>query len=359
MRLRVFFLLLCSSVLALPQMRMSVEQLRQFVQSAIKLKQDDRQVADYLRKVKLTNQLDDQTVEDLQGLGAGPKTVAALRILSEASGSLPKAPPPPPAPVYHPPPPPSSEEQARVLDAAREYALSYSTRLPDFICTQVTRRFVDPTGHSGWYAADVITERLSYYEQHENYKVVMVNSKPTEVDHEKLGGAISSGEWASMMREIFDPATGTRFEWERWATLRGRRTHVYNYFVSQDRSKYDIRVPDRHVIVAYKGLAYVDKETNAIAKITMQAVDVPSDFPVQEVQIGLDYDKTDISGHSFVLPIKFVLTSREGRYLSKNEVEFRMYRKFSTEATIQFETPDALPADATKEQPVEKAPPKQ
>ncbi len=42
---------------------------------------------------------------------------------------------------------------------------------------------------------------------------------------------------------------------------------------------------------------------------------------------------------------------REGRYLSKNEVEFRLYRKFGAEATITFDTPDALPDDKTKEQP--------
>src|SRR5579885_3349965 len=187
MRVRALVLLLCLSLPAAAQMKITVEQLRAFIQSAVQLKQDDRKVADYLRKMKLTNQLDDRTIEDLQGLGAGPKTVAALHELAEAAASLPKG----------PPPPPDAMEQKRVLEAARDYAINYTTRLPDFICTQVTRRFVDPTGHSGWYPADTITERLSYYEHKENYKVILVNSKPMDVDHEKLGGAISSGEWAS------------------------------------------------------------------------------------------------------------------------------------------------------------------
>jgi hypothetical protein len=41
------------------------------------------------------------------------------------------------------------------------------------------------------------------------------------------------------------------------------------------------------------------------------------------------------------------------RYGSKNETEFRLYRKFETGSTIKFETPDALPDDATKEKPPE------
>src|SRR2546425_8659552 len=41
-------------------------------------------------------------------------------------------------------------------------------------------------------------------EQHEDYKVVMVNDRPTDIAHEKLGGsATSSGEFGSIMKEIF------------------------------------------------------------------------------------------------------------------------------------------------------------
>ena len=40
--------------------------------------------------------------------------------------------------------PPTSEEQAAILDEVREYALTYSANLPDFICTQVTTRFAAP-----------------------------------------------------------------------------------------------------------------------------------------------------------------------------------------------------------------------
>ena len=56
---------------------MTVAQLVMFIRSSVELKQPDRQVAEYLRHVKLTDKLDDRTIEDLQSLGAGPKTVAA------------------------------------------------------------------------------------------------------------------------------------------------------------------------------------------------------------------------------------------------------------------------------------------
>ena len=40
---------------------------------------------------------------------------------------------------------------------------------------------------------------------------------------------------------------------------------------------------------------------------------------------------------------------RQGRYLTKNEVEFRLYRKFAAEASITFDTPDPLPDEKTQE----------
>lgn len=355
---RMLLLVCCAGLLASAQSRLSVEQLKEFIRSSVALKHDDRKVAEFLKKIKLTNQLDQATIEEMQGLGAGPHTVAALKTLSESTIGLPKAPPPPPKPVYVPPPAPSSVEQARILQAAKEYALNYSARIPDFICTQVTRRFIDPSGMESWRGEDVIQERLSYFEGHEDYKVVLYNNHVAEMSHEKLGGATSSGEFASMMREIFDPHTETEFDWERWGTLRGRRMHVFSYKVLQSRSKYSIYSgsANQRIVAGYHGLIYVDRDTEAVLKITLQADDLPVGFPIREVNLSLDYDHVSISDHDFILPLKAVLTSREGaKFLIKNEVEFRMYRKFSAESSItavDVQPPDALPADVTKEQPV-------
>ena len=82
------------------------------------------------------------------------------------------------------------------------------------------------------------------------------------------------------------------------------------------------------------------------------AAQSPADFPIQSVDLDMNYDFTKISGQDFLLPLKSEIRSREGRFLSKNETEFRMYNRFGADTTIQFgDVPDALPDDATKEQP--------
>src|SRR5438552_3040941 len=111
------------------QARLSVDQLTTFVKSSIQLKHPDKQVAGYLLKLKMSERLDARTIEELQGLGAGPATMEALRKLVEASASLSAAPPPvvkaPPPPI----PPPSLADQKAIIERVREYALHYSKGL--------------------------------------------------------------------------------------------------------------------------------------------------------------------------------------------------------------------------------------
>jgi len=149
MRVR-FALLLLGLCFWLPaQTKVTVDKLVGMIRSSIQLKHSDKEVANYVRKLALSQRLDDRTIEELQGLGAGPKTVEALNALRDASKDLP-APPPvvvaPETPAPAPFPPPSPAEQRRVIDQAREFALGYTKNLPNYICTQVTRRYVDPSG---------------------------------------------------------------------------------------------------------------------------------------------------------------------------------------------------------------------
>ena len=94
MRFKLIFVLMCSALMA--QRAMTVADLTTFIKSQIKLKADDKITANFLHTIKLTQKLEDSAVEELQGLGAGARTVAALRKLEEESAGLGTAPPPPP-----------------------------------------------------------------------------------------------------------------------------------------------------------------------------------------------------------------------------------------------------------------------
>ena len=346
------------SLAAYGQRQMSVPDLVTFIKSSIQMHNDDRAVASTVRRLKLTNRLDAGTVEDLQGMGAGPQTLSALRELITTSASLPPAapvaPPPPPAAI----PPPSPEELKRILAEITDRALDYTKSLPNFICAQVTTRSFDPSGTESWHQEDKIQEQLSYVDGKEDYKVVLVNNLPVaNMKHEQLGGITSSGEFGTMLYQIFNPQTQAQFDWERWATLRGRRMYVFGFHVAQPNSDYSIyhQASGRTIVAGYHGLIYADAVTKQIMRIKMDC-DGLEDFPINQVGLTLDYAPTRISEQSFVLPMAAEVRSRAGRQLGRNVIQFSLYRKFTSEATITFDTPDPIPEDQLKEQPAQVAP---
>lgn len=345
------------SVAVWAQSKLTVEQLVSFVKSSVQLRHDDRAIANFIKKnVKLSNRLDARQVEELQGMGAGPQTVAALKGLITESASLEAPPPPAPKLVVAGPPPPDSIEQKKILAEITEEARNYVKGLPNFICLQVTRRYGDASGLENFRLIDTIAERLSYFEQKEDYKVISINGVPVtgNVKHEQKNGASSSGEFGTMLKEIFDPQTQTEFNWERWATLRGKRMYVFSFHVQQLHSQYSIysEAVQRTIIAGYHGLVYADRDSKMVMRIKLEVENLPVDFPVQSVDLDMNYDFTKISGQSYLLPLKSEIRSREGKFLVKNEVEFRLYNRFGAETNIQFgDVPDALPEDTTKESP--------
>jgi hypothetical protein len=346
---------------SLAQQQISVNQLVEFINSAVKMKQPDKDVAATLASFRLTQKLDPRVVEDLQGRGAGPRTVAALNKLAEESANLTPAPPKVEPPKPKPIPPPSVADQRKILDEVREYALNYTQSLPDFICFEVTRRYYDrrykPGTEGSWAIQDRLVEKLSYFDQKEKYEPISQNDNSlVGKSSESLGGALSRNEFGTLLKEIFDPATDTEFRWERWGTLRGHLCHVYAYFVDQPHSKWTLDYDRRQQTTpGYNGLIFVDKESSAILRITIDP-QPPADFPMQNIHQVLDYNYADISGQKFLLPLVSEVTMRADGVGTRNEIEFRSYRKYSADATITFSDNDdqQVPDDQKKEQPAPK-----
>jgi hypothetical protein len=199
--------------------------------------------------------------------------------------------------------------------------------------------------------AEQILEKLTFFEQKENYKVIMINNSPVtnDLSHEKLGGATSSGEFGSILYNIFAPETQTEFAWERWTGLRKRWVYVFSFQTPQPIYSITHVESKRTISTRVHGSVYADRDTKMVVRIKLEAEGIPADFPIQTVSLDLNYDFTDISGQEFLLPLRSDVRSREDRYLSWNEASYVSYHKFGAEATITFDTPD-VPDEKLKEQ---------
>jgi hypothetical protein len=332
---------------------LTVDKLSAFLKNATtdsQHKYSDTELAAFLARVKLSERLDDRTLEGLQSqLSLGAKTIAALHKLRDQSQSLPAAAPPAAPEALRPIPVPSAQEQAAILEDVRKYALSYSENLPDFICTEVERRFgAQPVtaGTPGWRQLDELTKRLTYFEQKEDYKLIMRNNTvAANQDVKSAGGSQSFGDFGSMMRQVFEPMTQAFFEWDSWHTLRGQRVMSFKYRVSLERSRYHITYEkDRDIITAYHGWFDVDPASHVVLRIAVVAENIPPDFPVKSASDILDYDYQDLSGQTFLLPLKAEIQMSEGDFLTKNNKEFKIYRKYSADALIKYDGDFGAPA---------------
>ncbi|MES1260146.1 MAG: hypothetical protein ABUS49_00315, partial [Acidobacteriota bacterium] len=240
-------------------------------------------------------------------------------------------------------------DQEKILAEVREYALNYTKSLPNFICLQVTRRSVDPHYQPGsrgsWSPSDTIHEKLSYFDQQEKYEAISVNGNAMfGKTWETLGGSISRGEFGSLLRDVFEPATDAIIVWDHWATWDGKLAYVFRYTVLQPRSHYSVDYEKKdHVVPGYHGLVYVEKGRNVILRLTIDP-DMPTGFPVQEIHQEIKYGYFPINGQEYLLPLTSAVQSRAGSYGSRNEIEFRKYQKYSADTSIKFDETDDPPA---------------
>jgi hypothetical protein len=353
-RVLAFVVALCAAGLA---QTLTVERLAEFIHSAtheMKGKQSDKEIAGYIARMKLTERLDEATIESFQKEGAGPLTMTALRALGDRSASLPAAKQAALSltvaarPLA---PPPSSEEQAAILDSIRAYALNYSQSLPDFVCYESMKEYQAPASSDRWTHLDNdIDSKLTYFKQKEDYRPVSVAGKLTSLDYEKLKGSKSIGDFGSMMRGIFEPSTETRFEWRTWSTWDGQPSMTFDYHVSQERSNYRIDAIEEHrsVTTAYSGYFVVDKKTHALVKLNLKAEGLPADFPVRAAESTMVYRETELSGHTFLLPTTLEVIGARADFRTKIEKTFSIYRKYSADSEISFDTVDDPPPPVKK-----------
>jgi hypothetical protein len=236
---------------------------------------------------------------------------------------------------------PSSEDQARIIEKAREIALEYTSKLPDFLATQTSRRLYLPTGSKTWKAEDTLVFEVTFIGGDERYTLLTINGKPTTKKREDLDGLKVGGEFGTLLFSLFKPQSETKFKWERLTDVRGRLAHVYSYQVDKDRSDYNWRLVDDKEkeyagVLAYRGEVYIDHENHQTLGLQKVGQNFPADWPVSASSTQVDYGFVTIAGKSFLLPLHaethvHFKSMRQHRTV----VEFSNYRRFTTGVTIK------------------------
>jgi hypothetical protein len=265
-------------------------------------------------------------------------------------------PPPPPAPegaqpapelsARNEPPPAETEPPVRgpqrpeevIIEKARAAAGNFLETLPNYVCQEIMTRYQSGSNSKNWQPLDIVSMALVYENRQESYRNLEINGKPTKKSIEDLPGSWSTGEFGSVLADLFSPATAADFEYRKESRSAGRASLVYDFSVEREHSHWRIMVASQMITPPYQGSVWIDKETNRVLRIEMQATHIPDAFPSDKVEMATDYEFVRFGDHQFLVPVhaENMGCQRDTSGCSRNAIDFRNYHKDSGESTIIF-----------------------
>jgi len=234
-----------------------------------------------------------------------------------------------------------SNPRMALVEKAREVAGSFLENLPNYVCQELTTRYVSETRVPSWDVIDVIGAEVVYDQGKESYRNLTINNKPSKKPPEE-SGAWSTGEFGTILAEVYSPATAAQFKYAEEDNIAHRSSSVYDFSVERQRSSWKVSVPGQYIMPAYKGSVWIDKDGAHTLRIEMQARDIPEGFPRASVETAVDYDYVTLgTAEKFLLPVhaEVLSCSRGSNECERNVIEFRNYHKFTGESTIKFNDP--------------------
>jgi hypothetical protein len=232
----------------------------------------------------------------------------------------------------------SNRQMDPLVRKATEAALQFTQTLPNYVCQEVVSRYESETSPASWHAVDVVTTDLVYDQGKENYKNIMVNGKPTTKPLEETG-AWSTGEFGTLLIDLFSPATDAEFNFLRDGRTSGVDAKIYNFSVRRENSHWDIHFGSQSYTPAFEGSTWIDPKTGRVLRIEIEAKGLPSGFPSDHVESATDYAYVRLGdAQEYLLPTHAEILScqRGTNYCSRNTIDFRNYHKYTGESSIQF-----------------------
>jgi thiaminase/transcriptional activator TenA len=227
-------------------------------------------------------------------------------------------------------------EPDSIIGLARDAAVEYSGGLPNFFCQQHTLRFSSETRVPNWRLQDRVTVDVAYDGGKETYDNVLINGKKPRRRTPDQTGTWSTGEFGTLQLDVLSPATAARFTPRGKETIDSRRAHRFDFTVEQPNSHWRVTYEAQTVYPAYKGTVWIDEETLRVLRLEMQARRLPPSYPMDKIEMTVDYGFVMIGGKKFLMPVKSEnLACIRGTFTcARNEIEFRNYRRFASESTI-------------------------
>jgi hypothetical protein len=91
----------------------------------------------------------------------------------------------------------------------------------------------------------------------------------------------------------------------------------------------------QHLAVGHHGLVFINPGTAEVLHL-VRVADLPKDISVRSANASLDYARTEVGGHTYLLPEQAEVEMSLAGIQTRNVVTFQKYRKFEAGSEITF-----------------------
>jgi hypothetical protein len=219
------------------------------------------------------------------------------------------------------------------------------SRLPDYVCTQTIERFGRSAAEKPWQPIDSLRFEVALVSNRELYALPGGRFQDRPLAAMVARGTIGTGQLGIFAKHVFLTST-TRFSYHGSGDRAGRQLHEYQFEVEAPRSSYRLRNGLAESIVAFQGAFWVDAGTLDLARLEVQAYDIPEKLGLAEADTALDYSRMTIDGTEVLLPAAATLkvTAVNGNE-DMNRTRLTACRHYRAESSLHFEEASAAPAN--------------
>lgn len=130
--------------------------------------------------------------------------------------------------------------------------------------------------------------------------------KKVLADYDRAG----TGSFAMYARAVFLTAAATFYDGPE-ESRDGRTLSRLDFVMPREVSHYSIGPAAKPVELGYSGSIWTDPNNQEVARVLLQADNIPPELGIQAVTQTLDYGRTSVAGFSTLLPVATDLTLRE------------------------------------------------
>jgi hypothetical protein len=219
-------------------------------------------------------------------------------------------------------------------------------RLLNFRAREVTSMFHSTTKNVKWVPNGVIAAEVAYEGKQESYSEIQVDGKrpanaPLTGDAEYMrsfNNAWSTGDFESIAHCVFSGLDDSDFHAAETGHASDGDLVVYEFSGGRASTCVAVKSASQIAYPSYRGSLKIKPQTAEVVHVELEAIDMPMGFPLDRAERSVDFGAVQIGTEQYLMPTTgyWFGCYRNTYACFLNRVDFRNYRRFSSDSTVRF-----------------------